>query len=210
MALHHNARTRFVFTGNYMTEAGRLSDPEGLGNGYVRLIRDYLAVVKPQIAPVITNLAWDGINLTELAERMKQQVFPQRPHVLSILIDIPRPDSAGEKHSSLDQFRALYRQMLSKAADALPECKTVLCQPPAFWSDVPAELDENVRPYSDAVIEIAREFNVRIFVPLHTAFALARHSRPDIQWIDPETRPTSAGNMLIAQTWLQEGELAPH
>lgn len=32
---------RFVFIGDSITESGRLEDPEGIGNGYVRLIKDY-------------------------------------------------------------------------------------------------------------------------------------------------------------------------
>lgn len=39
---------RMIFIGDSITEEGRFDDPEGIGYGYVRLIRDFLATDYPE------------------------------------------------------------------------------------------------------------------------------------------------------------------
>lgn len=44
-----------LFIGDSITDSGRQAEPEEIGDGYVRLIRDHLICQSPANAPVIIN-----------------------------------------------------------------------------------------------------------------------------------------------------------
>jgi acyl-CoA thioesterase-1 len=208
MAIYYNSRTRMVFIGDDVTDAGRSADVEGLGHGYVRMIRDILAAKDPPTAPTVVNRGAAGARIIDLDARWEADVLELKPDVLSILIGMDGGLPRGDKPpAGIEAFRAMYRQILQKTADALPACKVVLCEPTAVWSRTATDIDPNVRPYVESLNRIAVEFKAEVVVPLHSAFVYARQSRPDITWFGADEKLTSTGHMLIAQAWLEATDI---
>ncbi|HSU69420.1 MAG TPA: hypothetical protein VLJ39_21215, partial [Tepidisphaeraceae bacterium] len=108
-----------------------------------------------------------------------------------------------------EDYGVFYRQLLARTLDALPDCRIVLCESIAPWTELNSGADELLDSYRHTLFDLQREFNTKTFVPLNAGFSWARRSRPDVKWFNEFGAPTSAGNMLIANTWLEETELAP-
>ncbi len=198
----------FLFIGDSITDCGRRNDPEGVGSGYVRIIRDYLYAKNPSVAPRVINTGISGNKVTDLAKRWKEDVIDHAPDVLSIKIGINdvwhglnRENPTGV---AIEQFVEVYHVILRQVHGALPNTKIVLCQPSVIEPPSPAEGNAVLQPYVRAVNELKREFSAAALVPLHAAFVNARRMRPDINWTPDGVHPSSAGHMLIARTWLAE------
>lgn len=198
---------RLVFIGDSITDCGRLADPEGLGSGYVRRIREITLARDPATAPIVINRGTSGHRILDLAERWDRDVIELAPEVISIKIginDVWRQFDGIGGGVLIDEFRKTYDGLLSRTLSALPACKLVLCEPTVFWP--PAMQHELghalIKPYVTAVNELAEEFAAHAVVPLHAAFESARAVRPDVDWATDGVHPSSAGHMLIAEEWL--------
>jgi lysophospholipase L1-like esterase len=205
MALSTTADNKLLFIGDSITDADWRKDPEAVGKGYVRLVRDHLCARYPAAAPRVFNRGISGNKVPDLRKRWQRDVIELAPDVLSIYIGINdvwhglKPDRDG---CSIDDFRAGYRDVLSQTKTSFPAIKLVLCEPSALWLDDPPDANERLTPYVAAVNNLAREFAAEAVVPLHGAFNSARAVRPDIAWTTDGVHPTSTGHMLIARTWL--------
>ena len=208
MTIQHNQHSRFLFTGDSLTASGRSDDPEGVGFGYVRLIRDYLYARYTQTAPLVLNRAIAIKSILDLDARWHDDVIELRPDVLSILINIRETGTPSETVIPLEEFRVFYRQLLARTSDALPKCRIILGEPIAPWIQLDTGADEMLASYRQALFELQREFNAEAFVPLNSGLAWARRIRPDVKWFNDVGVPSSAGQMLIANTWLEETGLS--
>jgi acyl-CoA thioesterase I len=210
MAITFNKETRFLFIGDAPTDGGRSSDPEEIGSGYVRIVRDFLRARHPTTAPIIVNRGATGLRLVDWLERWPREALAQRSDVVSIHFDVPDPSrSAGAGGTNLAEFQTLYRQVLQRTAERLPDCKLVLCQPAAVWTTASFEAADSLRPYVHGVMELAREFNAETIVPVHEALVYARRSRPDIGWVTSDGQFTSSAHMTVAYTWLEQNGMMP-
>jgi lysophospholipase L1-like esterase len=183
-----------------------MQDPEEVGFGYVRLIRDYLRAAKPQNAPQVINMGISGNKITDLADRWEHDVIRKIPDVLSIKVAINDVwHGLQDVHAGVpaDEFRRIYAQLLQQVRDRLPECTIVLCEPTVIDAPVHERGNEFLAPYIKAIRELGEEFDVSAIIPLHGAFVIATKQRPDIQWTTDGVHPTSSGHMLIARTWLE-------
>ena len=206
-------QTRLLFIGDSITDCDRRKDPEQLGAGFVRLIRDHLAVTRPAETPIVINRGISGNKIPDLQKRWQRDVIDERADVLSIFIGINdvwhsfAPDRVG---CEIDQYTAGYRDILSRTRDALPACTLILCEPSVIWPPVHERGNELLQPYVRAVHALAEEHSAACVVPLHGAFNAARDARPDIAWTTDGVHPTSSGHMLIARTWLKATGLNGH
>lgn len=210
MAIRFNKETRFLFIGDAPTDAGRTSDPEEIGSGYVRLIRDFLRARHPTTAPIVVNRGANGLRLVDWFERWPREALAQRSDVASIHFDVPAPSAEpGNQASQVAEYLTLYRQVLQQTSERLPNCKLVLCQPAAVWTTASFEAADALRPYVHGLMELASEFHAESIVPVHEALVYARRSRPDIGWVTSDGQFTSSANMVIAYTWLEEHGIVP-
>ena len=197
----------FLFIGDSITDVGRKTDPDGIGNGYVRLIRDYLYAKDPAKAPRVINTGISGHKVTDLAKRWKEDVLDHAPDVVSVKIginDVWHGLDGKTNGVPIEQFLEMYHVILRQVHAVLPNAKLVLCQPSVIEPPAPANGNQVLQPYVRAIGELKREFNAVCVVPLHSAFVNARRLRPDINWTPDGVHPSSAGHMLIARAWLAE------
>ena len=82
MSIQLTAKSKLLFIGDSITDCGRGADPEGLGQGYVRLIRDLLRSKDPATAPIVINTGISGHKVTDLAARWDRDVFAHSPDVV--------------------------------------------------------------------------------------------------------------------------------
>lgn len=199
---------RLVFIGDSITDCGRLTDPDGLGSGYVRRIAEITLARDPATAPTVINRGTSGHRVPDLADRWDRDVIALEPDVVSIKIgvnDVWRQIDGQGGGVLIEEFKTVYDSLLSRTLAALPSCKIVLCEPTIFWPPAErAELGQAlIKPYVEAVNALGDAFAVHAVVPLHHAFEKARAARPEVDWATDGVHPSSAGHMLIAEQWLE-------
>jgi lysophospholipase L1-like esterase len=196
--------TRLVFIGDSITDCGRTKPGNRLGDGYVRLIHDYLCARDPANSPRVFNVGISGNKVTDLAARWQRDVLDNTPDLLSIKIGINDVwhGLGGGAGVPIDAFISTYRAILQRLKDDHPACGIILCEPSVIWLDHEPNANEILAPYVQAVGDLAAEFEAAALVPLHGAFLAARRTRPDIDWTPDGVHPSSTGHMLIAREWL--------
>ncbi|MEA3186816.1 MAG: hypothetical protein QOD99_646 [Chthoniobacter sp.] len=210
MALHLTATTNLLFIGDSITDCGRREDPEKIGSGYVRIIRDFLRASHPASAPNIVNAGVSGDRVTRLADRWQADVLDLAPDVLSIKIGINDVwhNLAGKGEGvELERYTRVYDNLLAQTRTLLPRCEIILCEPSAIWPPQPADGTAKLQPYIFAVRALALKHGISCVVPIHGAFEEAKRVRPDIDWAPDGVHPSSSGHMLIAHTWLRANGL---
>ncbi|MGF1634518.1 MAG: SGNH/GDSL hydrolase family protein [Phycisphaerae bacterium] len=200
---------RLLFIGDSITDCGRNNDPEHLGQGYVRLVRDALLARDPAAAPQIINRGTNGHRVPDLAERWDRDVIAADPTVVSIKIginDVWRQLDTPGLGVPIEDYTATYAGLLERTRTALPGAKLVLCEPSVIWpraSPTPTRGNELLQPYVHAVRALGEQFGVAAVVGLHGAFVSARSARPEVDWAPDGVHPSPVGHMLIAHTWLK-------
>ena len=204
------AGQRIVFIGDSITDCGWRTDAEKIGQGYVRIVRDYLAVKDAAAAPVVINRGISGNKMPDLEKRWQRDVLDLTPDIVSIYIginDVWHGLLPGRDGCDIDSFMTGYRNILRRTRAALPGVTLILNEPSALWLSDPPDANDRLGPYVEVVHTLAKEFHAAAAVPLHGAFEDARRARPDIAWTTDGVHPTSTGHMLIAQTWLRANGL---
>jgi len=208
MALSFSATTKLLFIGDSITDCGQREDPDRIGNGYVRIIRDYLLASDPATAPAVFNAGISGNKVTDLLDRWQRDVLNLAPDILSIQIginDVWHGLGGRNEGTDIERFAGVFQNLIIQIETLLPKCRIVLCEPTVIWPPQPIEGNEKLQPYIDAVRTLAADHgdsSVECLVPLHAAFENAKLARPDIAWAPDGVHPSSSGHMLIAQTWL--------
>jgi lysophospholipase L1-like esterase len=209
MPIRLNPKSKFVFIGDSITDCGRGGEPEGIGSGYVRFVRDYLRAKDPGHAPEVINRGVSGNKVTNLRDRWSKDVIDLSPNVLSIMIginDVWHGLNPGGSGVDIDTYRRTFAQLISQTKEKHPACEIVLCEPTVISPPAHEKGNESLRPYVAAVREMAVELKL-LLVPLHQVFLDAAKARPDIDWHTDGVHPTSSGHMLIARQWLEATEL---
>jgi lysophospholipase L1-like esterase len=201
-----NASTKLLFIGDSITDCGRREDPEAVGDGYVRLVRDWLRAADPANAPAsVINMGVSGNKVTDLQKRWQRDVIDQGPDVVSVMIGINdvwhglAPDRAGV---DIETYLRTYREILMELRARCPACRLILCEPTVISPPAPAPGNEKLEPYVRAVNDLAADFVADFVVKVHDVFRSAERLRPEIEWTTDGVHPTSAGHALIARTWL--------
>jgi acyl-CoA thioesterase-1 len=209
MALEFSAATKLLFIGDSVTDSGHRDDPERIGHGYVRLIRDYLRTRIPASAPNVINRGISGEKVTNLADRWQRDVLDLAPDVLSIQIgasDVVKNLAGRSEGTPLERYTRVYDNLLAQVTTLLPDCRLVLCEPTPIWPPQPVQANEQLQLYLAALRELALKHNAASFVPLHGAFENAKAVRAEVDWMPDGLHPSSAGHMLIALTWLDAAD----
>ncbi|HNT37132.1 MAG TPA: SGNH/GDSL hydrolase family protein, partial [bacterium] len=164
---------KLLFIGDSITDCGRRNDPEGMGSGYVRMIRDWLLASQPADAPIVLNKGIGGHKVTDLEARWQTDVLDEKPDILSIKIgvnDVWHAYAATPSGVTPGRYASVFQSILKQVRENLPNCRIVLCEPSIIWPPAPEGANEAMKPYLQSVHVLAQEFNAVCVVPLHKAF----------------------------------------
>jgi len=187
-----------LFQGDSVTDCGRKFDgTEDLGAGYVPIIAGWCAAVHPCRKLNFVNRGIGGDTVKELKARWKEDCLDIRPAWVSILIGVNgclRPD-AGD-------FEVEYRDILSQTRDTIGS-RLVLMEPFIIPSAEDRRIHRGVlEKRIDIVRNLAAEYGA-ILVPLDKILNKACTVKPPAWWAGDGLHPTTAGNTLIARSWLE-------
>ena len=193
---------KFVLIGDSITDVGRRSDPDGLGDGYVRKFRELLIAARPDLDLEIVNQGISGNTVRSLKERWQTDVIDLKPNVLSVCIGVNdvwrqvtnRPDEAV----LIDEYEATYREILDQAV-AECDCRLALCEPTMIGEEPDTEANQLMKPYIDCVHRLCNEYKA-VLVPMNAAFWTAIEANPDRAWSGDGVHPYPHGHMLMAWT----------
>ncbi len=195
---------KLLFIGDSITDHGRREDPEQIGFGYVRNLRDYYMTAFPEKALEFINRGVGGNRVTDLADRWKADVIDIQPDLVSISIGINdvwrQLDSPGIVQIGPDRFKEVYEDLLTQVKEET-EAQIVLMEPTVIEEDVHSEGNRLLTPYIEAVHELAEQFQT-VVVPEHKAFLRYLESGGKLKLTTDGVHMTSAGDMLMARTWV--------
>lgn len=187
-----------VFVGDSITDSGRRTDPEGLGDGYVRHL---VPVVRAEYARIV-NAGIAGNRIRDLRARWETDVIAERPDVLSVYVgvnDTWRRFDEGDA-TSAEAFDQDYRAVLDRAREAGVR-RLVLVEP--FLLPVRAEQEAWLPDLDEkraVVAALANDYGAA-FVPLQGVLSAA--SGGDNVRLAPDgVHPSAEGTALITQAWL--------
>jgi lysophospholipase L1-like esterase len=189
-----------LFIGDSITDAGRRDDPEGLGQGYVRLVAESLALRGDR--RTIVNRGIGGDRIGELRARWEADAIEPAPSVLTVYVgvnDTWRRYDAGMPTSAA-HFEAVYRGLLEEA-HAIVNPRLILVEP--FVVPVVEEQHEwldDLAGKRDAVASLATEFGAA-FVPLHRILTVAAAHHGAAAIAADGVHPTPLGAELVAEAW---------
>ena len=188
---------RILFIG----DVGRREDPEGLGHGYVRMLRDMVWARYPERDIEFINRGISGDTVRNLEARWQQDVLDIKPTVLSISIGVndvwSQPDDPLQV--PLDQFESTYRDLLTQTRDALG-CRLILCEATPIGEKYDTYHNPLLEPYNACVSKLAAEFDAHL-VPMNQAFWRVIDANPGRAWTNDGVHPYSNGHTLMALTF---------
>ncbi len=203
-----------LFQGDSITDAGRdrgsdaPNDPAALGRGYAHYAAAMLLARRDGDAVRVFNRGVSGNRVTNLRDRWQADCLDLQPDVLSVLIGVNDSwhgvaKGTPENGVPLDEYEAVYRQILDRAKDANPDLRLVLCEP--FTAKCGAVMVLDFFPDIDErrgiVKRLAADYGA-VFVPFQQVFDDAAQSRPHESLASDGVHPTVAGHMLMAQAWV--------
>ncbi|MBM7540045.1 SGNH/GDSL hydrolase family protein [Amphibacillus cookii] len=193
---------KYLFIGDSITEWGRFEDSEGLGDNYVRMIRDDLAIHLPYSFPEFINRGIGGNRITDLVERWQTDVIANQPDLVSISIGINdvwrQLDNSDMEHVYPSDYAKLYRELIEQTRAQ----KIVLMEPTIIDEDPQSKGNQLLKPYVEIVNQLADEYQLTV-VPTHQAFLNYLHRSGPLPLTVDGVHMSSTGNRLMAQTWLQ-------
>ena len=195
-----------LFVGDSITDAGRAADPDDLGFGYVRLVRDMLWARVPDDNLEVCNRGVGGDTIRHLAQRWDVDVLAQEPSWLSVSIgvnDVWRQlqDPPSPEAVEIDEYSAVYRALLTRTRAQLPNCRFLLCEPTPIGEEPDSPHNRLMTPYLKTLKTMALEFEAHL-VPMQRAFWTAKRAMPSRTWTTDGVHPASNGHMLMAQTFV--------
>jgi acyl-CoA thioesterase I len=201
---------KLLFIGDSITDHGRREDPEQIGFGYVRTLRDYYMTAFPEKEFEFINRGVGGNRVTDLADRWKEDVIDIKPDLVSISIGINdvwrQLDSPGIVQIGPDRFKEVYGNLLTQVREET-EAEIVLMEPTVIEEDVHSEGNRLLVPYVEAVHELAEQFQAAV-VPEHKAFIEYLESGGRLKLTTDGVHMTSVGDMLMARTWVKSVNLS--
>ena len=203
-----NSGEVILFQGDSITDAGRrdATSADGLGSGYVAIIRGLMAERHPSLNLRFLNRGVSGDRSEELLKRWDADCLELKPAWLSIMVGVndvwrKRVQSNGQRHIPLPEFQANYVKLIEQAKTAKIS-RLVLVSPTTIDDDPESDLNQLLTSYDDVVRELAQQY-AAIYVPARERLLAAIHSVPDVKWTTDGCHPTVAGHAVIADAWLE-------
>lgn len=195
---------RVLLIGDSITDAGRRQDEEGLGNGYVRLLRNLCTVLHPDLQLEWVNRGISGDTVRHLHERWQTDVLDLQPDWLSISIgvnDVWRQLDKKAPGVDIETYEKLYREILDQAKEKT-QARLILMEPSVLGEDADSEGNKLLQPYVACVQRLAQEYDA-ILVPIHRACLAYLEQRKEPALTSDGVHLVGPGMALFATEWLK-------
>lgn len=203
-----NKNDKIILIGDSITDSGRREDPEKMGHGYARLIRDYYSITEPNANLQFINKGISGNRVDHLAARWKKDVIDLDPDWVSISIGINdvwrQLDSPHLKQIFPEEFEQIY-DMLLEDLSTKTKARLILMEPTLIEEDIESTGNTLLKPYIKAVHRLAEQYNA-ILVPTHDAFIHFLQHQSGFKLTTDGVHMRSGGNLLMAKTWIKAVE----
>lgn len=190
-----------LFIGDSITDCRRRDDPEGLGDGYVRLLSQGPAADHW----TIENRGVSGDRVVDLRRRWVEDCLALEPTVLTVYVGVNdtwrRFDSGMETPAAV--FERDYAALLTAARDLTTLDELVLIEPfvlpvrPGQEEWGPLDLDAK----RAVVRDLADRFDAAL-IPLPDILGAAAREHGPAAIADDGVHPTPLGHELIAAAWM--------
>ena len=195
---------KVLFQGDSVTDCGRNDTKDGIGWGYVMVVKRLMAERYPQLKAEFINRGINGNRVKDLAARWDEDCIAIRPDIVSILIGINdtwrRFDSNDP--TAVEDYKSVYHGILSRVTKETC-AKIIICEP--FVLPEPEDRiawREDLDPKIHAARELAREFGAA-YIPLDGIFAAAAPQSSCRTLATDGVHPNQSGHELIAEAWLK-------
>lgn len=199
-------RDVIVFAGDSTTDAGKCNTADGLGDGYVRLVRNALVAFRPENVYTVVNAGINGNKSADLLARWDADVTAQKPDIVFCMIGINDVWRHFDYIDSPDDFVSAeqYRKNLEKICEKAKGVSRFVFMLPFFMEanrsdDMRAMTDE----FASVVMEVAQKYD-RPVLDTQALFDKYMKSRSgqSISW--DRVHPNQYGSMLLARAVLKE------
>lgn len=199
------AGATILFQGDSITDCGRRDAADGLGGGYVAMVRALLSAKGETAKFKIVNRGIGGDRTAELLVRWKADCLDLKPDLLSIMIgvnDVWRlmGEWNGQKFIAFEEYRANYRSLVEQAKAAGIK-RFALMSPSAIGDNADPAISGHLDQRAAFVKELASEIKA-VYVPVRETQKRAFKLYPEVKWTADGCHPTAAGHALFAQAWL--------
>jgi len=210
MATRIRSGETILFIGDSITDCGRRAAERPLGNGYVKLFHDLLAIREPEKRVTVINKGIGGDRVTGLQMRWTDDVLRHRPDWLAVKIGI------NDLHSLLrgapdavtpSIYETAYDDILARTRASLPKCRILLIEP--FYISIersPNSFRYQVLKLIPTYLRIVRRMSRKygtLLVRTHEIFArLLKYHEADMFCPEP-VHPNLTGHLVIAEAVYQ-------
>lgn len=195
---------RIVFVGDSITDAGRRSQSQPYGDGYVDLVRSFVTARHPELGLSWLNRGVSGDTVRDLRDRWTRDAIDANPDWLSVMIGINDVwrffDGSAEYAVPLDEFRTTLAHLLESAV-AATGCRLILADPYLIEPDPLDPQRAMTEEYARAVGELAGECDA-VHVPTQAAFDRVLATSSPTAWAEDRIHPNRPGHAVIAQAFL--------
>ncbi|MEY5025274.1 MAG: hypothetical protein RLZZ244_802 [Verrucomicrobiota bacterium] len=188
--------SRILFQGDSITDGnrGRSSDPNHiLGHGYVFIIAARHGAAFPEAKLDFVNRGISGNTVLDLQKRWQTDVLDLKPDLLSVMIGV---NDQG-KGVPLDQYEAVYDELLTQTKAANPKVRLVLGEP---FLKPGAPRNEGILKRQEIVAKLAQKHGAALVRYQHV-FDEAAKRAPGGYWVWDSVHPTYRGHQLMADEW---------
>lgn len=200
-----------LFQGDSITDAGRYreittaNDRQALGSGYCNYLAAQLLRAYPGYSLKFYNRGISGDRIVDLYDRWKGDSLSLSPTVISILIGVNDTwhSLTDQNGVELDEYEAIYRQLLQDTLTYLPQVKLILGEPFVLQCGIVTEIWLEEMSQRQAIVKKLAEETGACLVPFQRALNEALRLAPPHYWTTDGVHPTVAGHQVLAETWYQ-------
>ncbi len=201
-----------VFQGDSITDAGRdkenqvANSARSLGRGYASLITAELLGKQPEKDWQCYNRGISGHKVFQLADRWQEDCIDLQPDILSILIGVNDfwHTLTHNYEGTVEVYEQDLRNLLDLTIARFPDLKLIIGEPFAVDGGTAinnAEWFPAFNGYREAAARIAKDYKAA-WIPYQKIFDEALEKAPVSYWCPDGVHPSTAGNYLMAQAWL--------
>lgn len=196
---------KILFIGDSITDCDRRGNAAPLGDGYVRMLYNFLWARYPELNLAVVNRGVGGDTIRNLQARWQQDVIDEQPDWLSVGIGINDVWRAfgDNPHEAVpfDEYEATLRQLLDRALGAT-KARLIMMEPYMIEPDHAQPMRHRMDVYRARFDQIAADYQA-ILVPTQAAFDnVLQHTKPE-QWADDKIHPNPPGHTVIALAFLK-------